>query len=340
VAVLLAIYPKIMTTKKPLALREWRYPRTYRTIFAKEPRSIFQADVMELYPLWYKISDEYERNVEYRPKDYALVCIDVFSRYVWAVAMDKQDSASTASAIIEIFKHMGKPKIFQGDQKIINSFKKELSPYYFPEIILIASKANEINKNAIIERAIRTLKNDLIKYLYVQGFPKISGKFVGEQYYELDTTTEVLQKVCTLRNNTFHRTIRQKPIDVFYGRALNRQIIARKKYPQFNERYLVMVKPLRARGELGIKTFDFDYDIYIIVTKDGDKYKLKSLYNFIREKNVVKRRWYKPYEIRKITPQQALEHLKSPLVWQYLYHLYEENPDAIEAMRKYLQRLL
>jgi hypothetical protein len=130
VAVLLAIYRKIMTTKKPLALQEWRYPRTYRTIFTEEPRGIFQADVMELYPLWYKIFDEYERNTLYRPKDYALVCIDVFSRYVWAVAMDKQDSASTANAIIKTFYHMGKPKIFQGDQKIINSFKKEWSPLF------------------------------------------------------------------------------------------------------------------------------------------------------------------------------------------------------------------
>jgi hypothetical protein len=82
--------------------------------------------------------------------------------------MDKQDSLSRAAAIIEIFKHMGKPKIFQGDQKIINAFKKELSPYYFPEITLIASKANETNKNAIVERVIRILKNDLIQYLYVQ----------------------------------------------------------------------------------------------------------------------------------------------------------------------------
>jgi transposase InsO family protein len=339
VAVLLVIYPKIMTMKKPLAPREWRYPRTYRTIFAREPRSIFQADVMELHPLWKHIFHEFQINTKYRPKDYALVCIDVFSRYVWAAAMDKQDSPSTAAAMLKIFVHMGIPKILQGDQKIINNFQKELSPY-FPGITLITSKPNETNKNAIVERVIRTLKNDLIKYLYVRPFPVISGQFVTEEYYfELDTTTMVLQEICTLRNNTIHRTIRQKPIDVFYGRALNRQIIARKKYPQFNKGDLVMVKPLRARGELGFKTFHFDYDIYIILLKDGDKYKLTSLYNFIREKNVVKRRWYKPYEIRKITPQQALEHLKSPLVWEYLYHVYE-NPDAIEDMRKYLQRLL
>jgi hypothetical protein len=241
-----------MTTKKPLALQEWRYPRTYRTIFAKEPRGIFQADVMELYPLWYKIFDEYERNTLYRPKDYALVCIDVFSRYVWAAAMDKQDSPSTAAAIQKIFYHMGIPKILQGDQKIINSFQKELSPY-IPGITLIASKSNETNKNAIVERAIRTLKNDILKYLYVHPFPVISGRFVGEEYYELDTTTMLLQEICTLRSNTFHRTIRQKPIDVFYGRALNRQIITKKKYPQFNVGNLVIAKPLRARGALGIK---------------------------------------------------------------------------------------
>jgi hypothetical protein len=93
---------------------------------------------------------------------------------------------------------------------------------------LIAGKPNETNKNAIVERVIRTLKNDLLKYLYVHPFPVISGRFVTEEYYfELDTTTMVLQEICTLRNNTIHRTIHQKPFDVFYGRALNRQIITR-----------------------------------------------------------------------------------------------------------------
>jgi hypothetical protein len=293
---------------------------------------------MELYPLWNHIFHESEIYTKYRPKDYALVCIDVFSRYLWAAAMDKQDSPSTAAAILKIFLHMGIPKILQGDQKIINSFKKELS-LYIPRITLIASKTHETNKNAIVEKAIRTLKNDLLQYLYVHPFPVISGRFVTEEYYELDTTTMILQEVCTLRNNTFHRIIHQKPIDVFYGRALNRQIITKKKYPQFNLGDLVMIKPLRARGALDIKIFRSDYDIYIILLKDGDKYKLKSLYHFIREKNIVKRRWYKPYELRKITPQQALEHLNSPLVRAYLYRVYE-TPDAIEDMRKYLQRLL
>jgi hypothetical protein len=82
------------------------------------------------------------------------------------------------------------------------------------------------------------------------------------------------------------------------------------------------------------------------VTKEGDKYQVKSLYNFIhniilakgkdtKEQREIEKYWYKPYELRKITPQQALVHLNSPLIRAYLYRIYE-NPDAIEDMRKYI----
>jgi hypothetical protein len=100
---------------------------------------------------------------------------------------------------------------------------------------------------------------------------------VGEEYVYEDTTSEVLQEICHMRNNTIHRTIREKPIDVFRGRAPNRQIIAKKKYPQFNIKDLVLIKPLRIRGDIPKKIFDFNYDIYIIVTKDSDKYQVRSL---------------------------------------------------------------
>jgi transposase InsO family protein len=167
--------------KKPLALQEWRYPRKYRTIYAKEPGAIFQADIMELYPLWYRIFDEYERNVLYRPKDYAFVCIDVYSRYVWSVAIDKQDYSSISAAILKTFVHMGKPKILQGDQKIVDAFRYQLSPW-IKGVTLIMSKPHETNKNAIVERAIRTLKNDLLKYLYDHPFPRKSERFITEEY--------------------------------------------------------------------------------------------------------------------------------------------------------------
>jgi hypothetical protein len=324
--------------KKPLALQELRYTKTYRTVYAKEPRGIFQADVMELYPLWDRIYDEHEKNVLYRPKDYASVCIDIYSRYVWAEAIDKQDYPKIAGALLKIFYHMGKPKILQVDQKIIDAFRNQVSPF-IKGVTLVASKPHETNKNAIVERVIRTLKNDLLRYLYYNPFPRITGRFIAEEYREVDTTTQVLQEVCTLRNSTIHRMIHQKPIDVFYGRAINQQIIVKKKYPQFEQGDLILIKPLRERGEILFKTFGFDYDIYIVLLKDGDKYKLKSLYNFVHEINKMKKRWYRPYEIRKISPQEALKHLESPLVWQYINHLYQEDVDGIEEMKDYLREL-
>jgi transposase InsO family protein len=243
---------------KPLALQEWRYPRTYRTVFAHQPRDIIQADVMVLEPLWKGIFPEYYRQTKYRPKNFALVCIDVFSRYVWAVAMDDQEDKTTAKAIIKVFEHMGTPQFFQGDSKITDAFKKFLKSDY-PNVSLFTTKPNETNKNAIVERVIRTLKNDILKYLYFREFPEIREKLVGvelagEVYVYEDTTSEVLQEICRMRNNTIHRTIREKPIDVFLGRAPNRQIIARKKYPQFNVKDLVFIKPIRIRGDIPKKS--------------------------------------------------------------------------------------
>jgi hypothetical protein len=342
--VLRAIYLKMM---KPPALREWRYPRTYRTIFARKPRDIFQADVMVLRPLWESIFPEYYRQTKYRPKDFALVCIDVFSRYVWAVAMDDQEDKTTAEAIIKTFYHMGTPIFFQGDKKITDAFKKHLKLVY-PNVSLFTKKPHETNKNAIVERVIRTLKNDLLKYLYVHEFPEIREKLVGELYVYEDTTSEVLQEICNMRNNTIHRTIQEKPIDVFLGLAPNRQIITRKKYPQFNEKDLVLIKPIRIRGEIPKKIFGFNYNIYIIVAKEGDKYQVRALYNFIKniklpktreykEQREIENYWFKPYEIRKLSPQ-ALAHLNSPLTQAYVYRIHED-PDATEIMRKFIQQL-
>jgi flagellar biosynthesis protein FliP len=64
------------------------------------------------------------------------------------------------------------------------------------------------------------------------------------------------------------------------------------------------------------------------------------LYNFVHEINKVKKRWYKPYELRKISLQEALEHLESPLDRQYIYHLYDEDIDGIEEMKEYLKVLV
>jgi transposase InsO family protein len=162
-------------------------------------------DVMILSPLWDRIFNPYERNEIYRPKNYALVCIDIYSRYVWTVALDNETYDSIAAAMLKILGHMERPKILQGDQKIIEAFEKFLTPYNLG-ISLTMTKPHETNKNAIVERVIKTLKNDLLKYLYFNPFPIASG--------QLETTSQIPQEVCLLRNLTVHRMIEKNQFDV------------------------------------------------------------------------------------------------------------------------------
>jgi hypothetical protein len=86
------------------------------------------------------------------------------------------------------------------------------------------------------------------------------------------------------------------------------------------------------------------------VAKDGDKYQVRSLYNFIHniklpkgrefdEQRKIEEHWFKPYEIRKLSTQEALAHLNSPLTQAYVYRVHED-PVAIEDMRKYIQQRL
>jgi hypothetical protein len=289
---------------------------------------------MHLGPLWENFLNDQQIQA-LALKNFALVCIDIYSRYVWAVAIDNQQAPTIFSAMIKIFVHMGKPKILQGDQKIITKHIQNEFSKYFPDVTLIASKRSETNKNAIVERVIKTIKNDLLKYLYTYGLPKQPSVY--------DIATTILQYVCKLRNHTFHRTIQQKPVDVFYGRAVNRQIIVRKTYPQFKVGDKVLLKPLRERGDISIKAFRFDYDIYVIVNKEGDKYQVNSLYNYIRFKDKPKKPkeaepkklWYKPYELRLLTKRQAYEHLHSPLVQHFLIHVYG-TPNVI---KEYLENI-
>jgi hypothetical protein len=135
---------------------------------------------------------------------------------------------------------------------------------------------------------------------------------------------------------------------VFLGRAPNRQIITKKKYPQFHVGDLVLIKPVQLRGVIRKKTFRFNYDIFIITTKDGDKYRVRSLYHFLHditlpkgvreyeEQRRIEDHWFKPYELRKLSRPQALVHLDSPLTQAYLYRVHED-PHAAEDMKKFIQ---
>jgi hypothetical protein len=103
-------------------LKQWRRPYKYRSIVAFGPRGIYQVDMMHPYPFWDIIFNEQEK-INYRIKDYALVCVDVYSRYVKARSMDYKYGELITSTMNSIISVMGKPQIISADNEIINALK-------------------------------------------------------------------------------------------------------------------------------------------------------------------------------------------------------------------------
>jgi hypothetical protein len=307
-------------------LKHWRRPRVYRSIIAHKPRGIYQMDIMYLSPLWNRIFNTTFKQ-QYQIVDYALVSVDVYSRYVKAVGLKSFDKNQILEGVIHIARLMGGyPDIISGDNQIINALYQNigggirtLDPRLPPSLRTYATSPKEVNKNAIVERMIRTIKDTILKILerydpvYIYNFYKAKG-------YNYTMTNAILFLACYYINNRVNRTIKNKPHDVFEKLERNNQEIVHVNYPLYKERTIVLKIPERA-GEVPLKTFDYDPEPYVIVHRAGRKYVLQRMLDWIRGipyfgiTTRAKEKLYKPYEIRPFkSGDQLMKYLNTPLV--------------------------
>ena len=132
-------------------------------------------------------------------KGFRLLCvIDIFSKYAWVAPLKDKLGISIANAFQKILDKSGrKPNkiwVDKGSGFYNNSFKKWLKD----NDIEMYSTHNE-GKLVVAERFIRTLKNKIYKYMtsvsknvYIDKLDNIVGEY----------------------NNTYHRKIKMKPVDV------------------------------------------------------------------------------------------------------------------------------
>ena len=129
---------------------------------------------------------------------YILCVIDLFSKYSWVVPLEDKKGVTIVTAFQSILKNSNrKPNkimVDQGSEFYNNSFKKWLKD----TDISMYSIYSE-GKSVVAERFIRTLKNKIYKHM-----TSISKNV----YYN------VLDDIVNKYNNTFHKTIKMKPIDV------------------------------------------------------------------------------------------------------------------------------
>ena len=158
---------------------------------------------------------------------FILTCIDCFSKYAWAIPIMDKRADSIIDALKIILKSGRKPKRLQTDKGTeflngkVQAFLREHG------IQLFTTQSDK--KASIVERFNRTMKGRTYKY------------FTAKNTYRY---VDVLQSLVDGYNNTYHRSIKMKPIAV---RKRHEMLIRQRLYGQRPKRGKV-VKPVDRRA--------------------------------------------------------------------------------------------
>ena len=233
--------------------------RVYNSIVASQYGSNYQIDIIV-----------YDR-FEYHKYKYILCCVDVYSRYASCRAMTNRRNDTIIEEIKSIFDEMGIPKTINAD----NEFNKSTFNNYFNsnDIKCYFSQPNEINKNAIVERFNRTLTQLINKWRLSTG---------RYDWYK------ILNDLVNNYNNTYHRTIKAKPVNIKNGDDTNHQnIIVVTHDFQIGDKVRTMQEQnIYSKGDVVY----WSAEIYTVTEINGNKI-------YITDHDV----YFKPYELMKIT---------------------------------------
>ena len=130
-----------------------------------------------------------------------LCVIDDFSKYAWVVPLKDKKGVSTADAFQKVLDKSGcKPNKIWVDKgsKVYNSYFKKWLKYDDIEMYSIHNEG----KSVAAERFIRVLKTKIYKYM----------TSVSKNVY-----VDKLDDIVNEYNNTCHRAIKMKPVDVKYN---------------------------------------------------------------------------------------------------------------------------
>ena len=129
----------------------------------------------------------------------SLLCvIDIFSKYAWVIPLKDKKCISIVNAFQEIFddskRKPNKIWVDKGSEFYNNSFKEWLKDN---DIVMYSTFNNK--QSIVAERFIRTLKNKIYKYMTA----------ISKNVY-INNLDDIVKEY----NNTYHRTIKMKHIDV------------------------------------------------------------------------------------------------------------------------------
>ena len=205
-----------------------------RKVHAAFKDNIWGADLADM-----QLLSKYNKGIRF------LLCVvDIFSKYAWVFPLKDKKCVSIATAFQSILKQSNrKPNkiwVGKGSEFYNASFKKCLRD----NDIVVYSTNNE-GKSVVAERFIRTLKSKIYKY-------KTS---ISKNGY-IDKLNDIVDEY----NNTYHTTIKMKPIDVKDNTYINTDKETNDKDPKFKVGDCVRISKyktflLKARLQIGLKKY-------------------------------------------------------------------------------------
>ena len=159
-----------------------------RRVIVFEKDESWQIDLVDLTKLS-KMNDGYK---------FLLIAIDVFSKYVWIEPMKSKSALEVERALSKIFlESKRKPQTIQTDKgkEFLNRLVEELLKRHGIKLYTTFSE----RKASVVERVNRTIKGIMFKYFTKEN----TRRYI-----------DVLQNIAMRYNNSYHRSIKMKPIQV------------------------------------------------------------------------------------------------------------------------------
>jgi len=243
-------------------------------VLASRPNQHWQADLVDM-RAYAKENDGY---------NYILMIIDVFSKILQAFPLKSKNAEEIKSSFVKAF-HETLPTFLFTDEG--TEFTNRIVKNYFTamEVHHIVAQ-NKETKAAIVERVNRTLKTRMFKYFTSSGTHR---------------WLEVLPKLVTAYNHSYHRSIKMRPIDVSFN---NVQKVFRNLYGCRDEIEFLKSKKTKPKAKNGdfvrikykFNAFDKGYYPYwrdkVFTIKSVNRSAKKPTYTLMYGNQILPKRFY------------------------------------------------
>ena len=179
-----------------------------RKVHAAFKDNIWGADLVDM-----QLLTRYNKGIRF------LLCvIDIFSKYAWVIPLKDKKGVSIVTACQSILKQSNRRKpnkiwVDKGSEFYNTSFKK-----WLPDNDIVMYSTNNEGKSVAAERFIRTLKSKFYKHM----------TSISKNVY-IDKLNDIVDEY----NNTYHTTIKMKPINVKDNTYINTDTEINNKDPKF-----------------------------------------------------------------------------------------------------------